>query len=169
MKKVKVEDLSGKVVMRFDSIRDAAHYFGVEIATLSSGIRRGMLRNDMRVLFDEDESKPKRVPRIKKPVNDEADLDRMSADQLDREEQRLIEKGVKVERLTYQLHLGLVNITVCRKKERGITDSPKVGGLECVKCRYFRGRCRDNKTVLCIHRHATTGGIFGIKGKRIVV
>ena len=38
----------------------------------------------------------------------------------------------------------------CKKKDNGDSNVwPMVGSAKCVACRYFKGRCRETKEVIC--------------------
>ena len=163
MRGVKVVDINGNVVMRFASLTDAAYYHGVSVTTMRSGIKRKMLRNGNYMLYDDDPIT--NVKTVSNSGREYLDLDDLTRNQFEKEEKRLLVLGIKPETLNYELKFGRVNITPCRKKESNGIDCTKIGGLGCITCSYFRGRCREERKVLCVHRHATTGGHYGCKGK----
>lgn len=164
MRGVKVEDINGNVVMRFACLADAAYYYGVSIASIRDGIKRKSMRGGNYILYD-DEEKLENVKTAMSVGNEGLDLDNLTPRQFKAEEKRLLGLGVKAECLDYELRLGVVNVTLCRKKESHTSEQPKIGGIGCVTCRYFRGRCREEKKVLCVHRHLKTGGAYGCMGK----
>lgn len=163
MRGCKAVDVNGNVVMRFASLTDAAYYYGVSIYSLRSGIVRKMMRKGNYVVYDDDPIT--NVKTVSNSGRESLELDNLTSTQFEKEGKRLLVLGIKPEILTYELKFGRMNITPCRKKESSGIENTKIGGVGCITCRYFRGRCREERKVLCVQRHATTGGHYGCKGK----
>lgn len=76
--------------------------------------------------------------------------DDMTREQKDMIIADLSEKGCRLEVIKYELRNGVLPITPCKKRDNGnSTVWPMVGSMKCVSCRYFKGRCRVTREVIC--------------------
>ena len=161
---VRFVDKEGYTVKEFSSLKVAAAEAGCTASTLGWRIRHksvfnGLYAEYMSIKYSEVQEKRRRQYREcvarKKLSNDSmlkvyAEKDDMTRGQKEKVIADLLEKGCRVEVVGYELRNGVLPITPCRKRDNGnSTVWPMVGSMKCVGCRYFKGRCRETREVIC--------------------
>ena len=157
-------DKDGNTVKVFGSLKLAAVEANCTASTLGWRIRhksvfKGLHAEYMPKEYSEVQEKRRRQYREcvarKKLSNDSmlkvyAEKDDMTREQKEKVIAELLEKGCRVEVVGYELRNGVLPITPCRKRDNGnSTVWPMVGSMKCVGCRYFKGRCRETREVIC--------------------
>ena len=161
---VRFVDKEGNTVKEFSSLKVAAAEAGCTASTLGWRIRHksvfnGLYAEYMSIKYSEVQEKRRRQYREcvarKKLSNDSmlkvyAEKDDMTSEQKEKVIAELSNKGCSVEGVKYELRNGILPITPCKKKDNGGSSVwPMVGSLKCVSCRYFKGRCRVTREVIC--------------------
>lgn len=177
---VKVLDKDGNVECKFKTVIECALAFGLSRGQVSTWLSRDMVRDGLRLVYDDEaretteeqrklwrEKYNKKVLEKSLPKEDESNL----PDELTPHEMKVVvaenkTRGITLERVRYEQKFGVVCITPCRKKERNIHSSLMVGGFWCVKCRYFKGRCKELKEVLCSHDNYTGSERMERRGRK---
>jgi hypothetical protein len=161
---VRFVDKEGNTVKEFSSLKVAAAEAGCTASTLGWRIRhksvfKGLHAEYMPKEYSEVQEKRRRQYRecvARKKMSDDSTLkvcgvrDDMTNEQKEKVIAELLKKGCSVEVVKYELRNGVLPITPCRKRDNGnSTVWPMVGSMKCVGCRYFKGRCRETREVIC--------------------
>lgn len=161
---VRFVDKDGNTVKVFGSLKLAAVEANCTGSTLGWRIRNKFVFNGLRAEYmpiEYTEKQEKRRQKYRERVvrkmdgnntNFEAsgEKDDMTREQKDMIIADLSEKGCRLEVIKYELRNGILPITPCKKRDNGNSIVwPMVGSMKCVACRYFKGRCRVTKEVIC--------------------
>ena len=161
---VRFVDKNGNTVKVFDSLKLAAVEANCTDSTLGWRIRNKSVFNGLRAEYmprEYTDKQEKRRQQYRERVARKKDGNKTKLeasgekDDLTREQKDMIiadlsEKGCRLEVIKYELRNGVLPITPCKKKDNGnSTVWPMVGSMKCVSCRYFKGRCRVTREVVC--------------------
>lgn len=163
--RVRFVDKDGNTVKLFSSLNEAAVEANCTASTLGWRIKNkhvfGGLRAEYMPIDLNEEQELRRlkwreraaIQKIRKSetqMTDSYEKDSMSIEQKEKLLEEFEKKGIRFEIVKYELRNGLVSITPCKKKDNGDSNVwPMVGSAKCVVCRYFKGRCRETKEVIC--------------------
>lgn len=168
MREVLMMDGTGKTLWRFGSLTEAAYTIGISPTSVNLRIKRESVVNGVLLVYGEDRpmTEEERIERRNmlarrnyarkcRKKDEEGVSDSFTCEELERAAVGMIMSGVEVERVQYELKFGRVAVTPCRKRDvPDLSERIKVGSLGCVMCRYFKGRCRESKEVLCVFNHS---------------
>ena len=162
---VRIIDMNGNTLKVFPSVTKAAKELGVTTATMTWRIRSCSVFNgciaeyvEKKITPEEEESiavwREKAYMKHRKPKEerecDSRGLDDMNEIQFKQIKEEHAKKGLTLEEVSYKLWNGIKSITPCRRREnRDFMDWPMIGSLNCIQCRYFKGRSRKKRVVLC--------------------
>lgn len=177
---VQVLKNNGDVVCRFKSIKECALAFGLNRGIVATWLSRGKERNGLRLEYDDEaritteeqrtmwrERYAKKVLEKSLPKEDENPLpDDLTPHQMKVVVAEAKTRGIVLERLKYEQKFNVVCITPCRKKDQNVNARLFVGSFWCVKCRYFKGRCKELKEVLCSHDNYTGSERIEKRGRK---
>lgn len=163
--RVRVVDKDGNLVKLFSSLNEAAVEANCTASTLGWRIKNknvfGGLRAEYMPIDLNEEQELRRlkwreraaIQKIRKSetqMTDSYEKDSMSIEQKEKLLEEFEKKGIRFEIVKYELRNGLVSVTPCKKKDNGDSNVwPMIGSAKCVACRYFKGRCRETKEVIC--------------------
>lgn len=165
---VRFVDKDGNTVKVFGSLKLAAVEANCHGSTLGWRIRNRYVFNGLRAEYMSIEnttskkregSSTESVWKGKKDWNNtklEALIKRddMTIEQKERMIAEFAERGSYLDVVKYELRHGILPITTCRRKETvNLAERPMIGGMKCIKCRNFKGRCRKTREVLCDFRY----------------
>jgi hypothetical protein len=167
--RVRFVDKDGNTVKVFDSLKEAAVEACCTASTLGWRVRNNVVFNGLRAEYmpiERTEKQEKRrqqyrerVARQKregKRAKTEASgkRDDMTIEQKERMIAEFAERGSYLDVVKYELRNGILPITTCRRKETvNLEERPMIGGMKCIACRSFKGRCRITREVLCGFRY----------------
>lgn len=163
--RVRFVDKDGNTVKLFSSLNEAAVEANCTASTLGWRIKNkhvfGGLRGEYMPIDLNEEQELRRlkwreraaiqkIRKSEKQMTDSYEKDSMSIEQKEKLLEEFEKKGIRFEIVKYELRNGLVSVTPCKKKDNGDSNVwPMVGSAKCVDCRYFKGRCRETKEVIC--------------------
>ena len=138
-------DEQGNVLEKFYSVKDAAEKLGLCSASVVQRIRRKSLLNGILLKYGDEAKKVVQEGR--------KGLDELTEQEL--EKARLIaeQRGLILERVEYEVRGGVIPVKPCYRPDCGRNfKHPMIGGMACMSCRYFRGKCKETRTVLCAYK-----------------
>lgn len=176
-KRVFFLDDDGNIVREFESVTIAAEKLGITRATLNYYVVyrkknegctvdvEGMTdeekddilqrRVETQKIYQSKKEKKSEVVGGKKRMDAKHDRegydDEVTPKQMLKQIKKLEDEGFEVEVIRYEKRWGRVCITPCMKKI--LSERKLIGTIECVKCRYFRGRCQERSEVICVFNH----------------
>lgn len=145
MRAVLKVDEQGTVLEKFCSVKDAAERLGLCSASVVQRIRRKSLLNGILLKYGDEAEKVVQEGRKGRDELTEQEL----------EKARLIaeQRGLILERVEYEVRGGVIPIKPCLRPDCGRDfKHPMIGGMACMQCRYFRGKCKETRTVLCAYK-----------------
>ena len=148
-------DEQGNVLEKFYSVKDAAEKLGLSSGSVVQRIRRKSLLNGIWLKYGDEAEKVVQEGRKGRDELTEQEL----------EKARLIaeQRGLILERVEYEVRGGVIPIKPCLRPDCGRDfKHPMIGGLACMQCRYFRGKCKETRTVLCAYK-----AIVRTEGQRV--
>ena len=138
-------DEQGNVLEKFCSVKDAAEKLGLCSASVVQRIRRKSLLNGILLKYGDEAKKVVQEGRKGRDELTEQEL----------EKARLIaeQRGLILERVEYEVRGGVIPVKPCYRPDCGSSfKHPMIGGMACMQCRYFRGKCKETRTVLCAYK-----------------
>ena len=137
-KKVVAKNDNGEIVEVFDTVNDAASYFGMKNPTLLYHKRRGHKINGLTVDYLDEHNT--RIKKTKTIIPENYRFEEKEVE-LDREKYLIIK---------YEVKYGRVCITPCP-----FMDAPKhmVGSGKCITCSRNRGRKKSTHEIACAKKH----------------
>ena len=127
-KKIKVENDDGEIIRIFDTIKEAAAFYGVQPEGMTYRAKHRICKNGETVSFLEQHQAGVGRKR-RKNYNGVFKFDE--------------KKHCKV---YYELTMGCVCITPC---PFSLSPKPRVGSWECLDCSYFKIKDQENRFVVC--------------------
>lgn len=165
---VRFVDKDGNTVKVFGSLKLAAVEANCHGSTLGWRIRNRYVFNGLRAEYmyiENTDKQEKRRQQYRERVERKKDWnntklealikrDDMTIEQKERMIAEFAERGSYLDVVKYELRHGILPITTCRRKETvNIAERPMIGGMKCINCRNFKGRCRKTREVLCGFRY----------------
>lgn len=148
-------DGQGNVLEKFYSVKDAAEKLGLSSGSVVQRIRRKSLLNGILLKYGDEAEKVVQEGRKGRDELTEQEL----------EKARLIaeQRGLILERVEYEVRGGVIPVKPCYRPDCGSSfKHPMIGGMACMQCRYFRGKCKETRTVLCAYK-----AIVRTEGQRV--
>ena len=148
-------DEQGNVLEKFCSVKDAAEKLGLSSGSVVQRIRRKSLLNGILLKYGDEAEKVVQEGRKGRDELTEQEL----------EKARLIaeQRGLILERVEYEVRGGVIPVKPCYRPDCGSSfKHPMIGGMACMQCRYFRGKCKETRTVLCAYK-----AIVRTEGQRV--
>lgn len=148
-------DEQGNVLEKFYSVKDAAEKLGLSSGSVVERIRRKSLLNGIWLKYGDETEKVVQEGRKGRDELNEQEL----------EKARLIaeQRGLILERVEYEVRGGVIPVKPCYRPDCGSSfKHPMIGGMACMQCRYFRGKCKETRTVLCAYK-----AIVRTEGQRV--
>ena len=148
-------DEHGNVLEKFCSVKDASGKLGINSSSVVQRIQRKKVYNGVLLMYGDEAEKVVQEGRKGRDELTEQEL----------EKARLIaeQRGLILERVEYEVRGGVIPIKPCLRPDCGRDfKHPMIGGLACMQCRYFRGKCKETRTVLCAYK-----AIVRTEGQRV--
>ena len=148
-------DEHGNVLEKFCSVKDASEKLGINSSSVVQRIQRKKVYNGVLLMYGDEAEKVVQEGRKGRDELTEQEL----------EKARLIaeQRGLILERVEYEVRGGVIPIKPCLRPDCGSDfKRPMIGGMACMSCRYFRGKCKETRTVLCAYK-----AIVRTEGQRV--
>lgn len=150
MRKILMVDECGCVVNRFDTVKDAAIAVGITPPSVLARIKKRMVVNGFALVYGDEALRSENGGVV---FEGRRGRDELSAENLEKVYMKAEARGMRLERVEYVLRCGVVPIKPCTKVDcKSDFSRPMVGGMECAMCRFFRGKCKETRTVLCAYK-----------------
>lgn len=132
----------GVLIARFSMLKDAAEYLELSSTTVKRRIDKEMVVNGYRYAYNDNiHNKPKF--KLKKAESTE----NLSRDEAEQIKEKFKERGFELDEIHYEARNNIEITTICGKLE--FERPVKVGSAKCMECRFFRGRVKMERIVLC--------------------
>lgn len=153
-------DEQGNVLEKFYSVKDAAEKLGINSSSVVQRIQRKKVYNGVLLMYG-DEAERRRNGKFVQEGR--KGRDEMTEDELEMARMKAEQRGMVFERVEYELRGGVIPIKPCLRPDCGSEfKHPMIGGMACMSCRYFRGKCKETRTVLCAYK-----AIVRTEGQRV--
>ena len=153
-------DEQGNVLEKFCSVKDASGKLGINSSSVVQRIQRKKVYNGVLLMYG-DEAERRRNGKFVQEGR--KGLDEMTEQELEMARMKAEQRGMVFERVEYELRGGVIPIKPCLRPDCGRDfKHPMIGGMACMQCRYFRGKCKETRTVLCAYK-----AIVRTEGQRV--
>lgn len=143
-------DEEGRTLEKYYSVKDAAEKIGINSSSVVSRIQKKIVRDGTYLMYG-DEAERRRNGKFVQEGR--RGLDEMTESELEAARLKAEQRGMIYERIGYELRGGVIPVKPCLRPECGSDfKRPMIGGLACMKCRYFKGKCKETRTVLCAYK-----------------
>jgi hypothetical protein len=153
-------DEHGNVLEKFRSVKDASEKLGINSSSVVQRIQKKKVYNGVLLRYGDE---AERLRDGKFVQEGRKGRDEMTEDELEMARMKAEKRGMVLERVEYELRCGVIPIKPCLRPDCGSDFSrAMIGGMACMSCRYFRGKCKETRTVLCAYK-----SIVRTQGERV--
>lgn len=153
-------DEHGNVLEKFCSVKDASGKLGINSSSVVQRIQRKKVYNGVLLMYGDEAERQRNGKFVQEGRKGR---DEMTEQEFEMARMKAEQRGMVLERVEYEVRGGVIPIKPCLRPDCGSDfKRPMIGGMACMSCRYFRGKCKETRTVLCAYK-----AIVRTEGQRV--